>query len=173
MCIIICLLFAGWLHLQPKFRQVYHGFKNNESFKPSFIWIMGLDSLAWTGHLVHVAIPASRGVHIGWVIFNNSTTSCWFSTVYTGNWTAYAENQIVLTHVYGTSEGAGTAILTFLGGFHPQTQSLWLSDIAHHQLAISLFSLLQVTCIEQTSVSDNERDLDAHRPPGGRLRRSC
>jgi hypothetical protein len=39
-------------------------------------------------------------------------------------------------HVYGTSEGAGTAILTFLGGFHPQTQALYLSDIAHHQLAI-------------------------------------
>jgi hypothetical protein len=33
-------------------------------------------------------------------------------------------------HVYGTSEGAGTAILTFLGGFHPQTQALYLSDIA-------------------------------------------
>ena len=29
-----------------------------------------------------------------------------------------------------TTEGAGTAILTFLGGFHPQTQSLWLSDMA-------------------------------------------
>ena len=36
------------------------------------------------------------------------------------------------------AEGAGTAILTFLGGFHPQTQSLWLSDIAHHQLAIAV-----------------------------------
>ena len=51
-------------------------------------------------------------------------------------------------HVYGTSEGAGTAILTFLGGFHPQTQSLWLSDIAHHQLAIALYLLLQVICTE-------------------------
>jgi photosystem I P700 chlorophyll a apoprotein A2 len=38
----------------------------------------------------------------------------------------------IANHVYGTSEGAGTAILTFLGGFHPQTQALYLSDIAHH-----------------------------------------
>merc|ERR1711907_172957 len=30
-------------------------------------------------------------------------------------------------------KGSGTTILTFLGGFHPQTQSLWLTDIAHHR----------------------------------------
>jgi len=35
---------------------------------------------------------------------------------YTGNWTVYAENPDSASHVYGTSEGAGTAILTFLGG---------------------------------------------------------
>ena len=50
--------------------------------------------------------------------------------------------QIAPNHVYGTSEGAGTAILTFLGGFHPQTQSLWLSDIAHHQLAIAVVFII-------------------------------
>ena len=50
----------------------------------------------------------------------------------------YAANPDSAGHVYGTAEGAGTAILTFLGGFHPQTQSLWLSDIAHHQLAIAV-----------------------------------
>jgi photosystem I P700 chlorophyll a apoprotein A2 len=42
--------------------------------------------------------------------------------------------------VFGTSEGSGTAILTFLGGFHPQTEALWLTDIAHHHLAIGCSS---------------------------------
>ena len=42
----------------------------------------------------------------------------------------------------GTSEGAGSAILTFLGGFHPQTQSLWLTDIANHHLAIAIVFIL-------------------------------
>jgi hypothetical protein len=37
---------------------------------------------------------------------------------------------------------SGTAILTFLGGFHPQTQSLWLSDIAHHHLAIAVLFIV-------------------------------
>ena len=40
------------------------------------------------------------------------------------------------------AEGSGTAILTFLGGFHPQTQSLWLTDMAHHHLAIAVIFIL-------------------------------
>jgi len=61
------LLFAGWLHLQPKFRPSIAWFKNNESrLNHHLSGLLGVSSLAWTGHLVHVAIPASRGVHIGW-----------------------------------------------------------------------------------------------------------
>ena len=50
--------------------------------------------------------------------------------------------QIHATHIFGTSEGSGTAILTFLGGFHPQTQSLWLTDMAHHHLAIAVIFIV-------------------------------
>jgi len=45
-------------------------------------------------------------------------------------------------HVFGTAQGAGSAILTFLGGFHPQTQSLWLTDMAHHHLAIAVIFII-------------------------------
>ena len=56
------LLFAGWLHLQPKFNQALSWFKNNESrLNHHLSGLFGVSSLAWTGHLVHVAIPASRG----------------------------------------------------------------------------------------------------------------
>jgi photosystem I P700 chlorophyll a apoprotein A2 len=40
--------------------------------------------------------------------------------------------------MFTVHQRGGTAILTFLGGFHPQTQALYLSDIAHHQLAIAV-----------------------------------
>mmetsp|Transcript_1137 Transcript_1137/g.2511 ORF Transcript_1137/g.2511 Transcript_1137/m.2511 type:complete len:590 (-) Transcript_1137:6-1775(-) len=134
------LLFAGWLHLQPKFRPSLAWFKNNESrLNHHLSGLLGVSSLAWTGHIVHVAIPASRGVHVGWDNFLTTPPHpAGLTPFYTGNWTVYAENPDSATHVYGTSEGAGTAILTFLGGFHPQTQSLWLTDIAHHQLAIAV-----------------------------------
>jgi photosystem I P700 chlorophyll a apoprotein A2 len=61
---------------------------------------------------------------------------------FSGNWAAYAQSPDSTSHIFATSEGAGTAILTFLGGFHPQTQSLWLTDIAHHHLAIATVFIL-------------------------------
>jgi photosystem I P700 chlorophyll a apoprotein A2 len=51
-------LFAGWLHLQPKFRPSLSWFKNAESrLNHHLAGLFGVSSLAWTGHLVHVAIP--------------------------------------------------------------------------------------------------------------------
>mmetsp|Transcript_13050 Transcript_13050/g.42751 ORF Transcript_13050/g.42751 Transcript_13050/m.42751 type:complete len:732 (+) Transcript_13050:1350-3545(+) len=134
------LLFAGWLHLQPKFRPGIAWFKNNESrLNHHLSGLFGVSSLAWTGHLIHVAIPESRGEHIRW---NNFTSTLphpeGLKPFFTGNWGLYAENPDTAQHIFGTSEGAGTAILTFLGGFHPQTQSMWLTDIAHHHLAIAI-----------------------------------
>jgi photosystem I P700 chlorophyll a apoprotein A2 len=61
---------------------------------------------------------------------------------FTGNWAAYAENRFG-SHVFSSNKNSGTTILTFLGGFHPQTQSLWLSDIAHHHLAIAVLFIAE------------------------------
>jgi photosystem I P700 chlorophyll a apoprotein A2 len=167
------LLFAGWLHLQPKFRPSLSWFKNNESrLNHHLSGLMGVSSLAWTGHLVHVAIPASRGVHIGWDNFLTVPPHpAGLTPFFTGNWTVYAENPDSVNHVYGTSDGAGTAILTFLGGFHPQSQALWLSDIAHHQLAIAVVFIVAGHMYRTNfGIGHNMKEiLDAHRPPGGRL----
>jgi len=167
------LLFAGWLHLQPKFRPSLSWFKNNESrLNHHLSGLMGVSSLAWTGHLVHVAIPASRGVHVGWDNFLTTPPHpAGLTPFFSGNWTVYAENPDTAEHVYGTSKGAGTAILTFLGGFHPQTQSLWLSDIAHHQLAIAVVFIIAGHMYRTNfGIGHNMKEiLDAHRPPGGRL----
>ena len=167
------LLFAGWLHLQPKFRPSLSWFKNNESrLNHHLSGLAGVSSLAWTGHTVHVAIPASRGVHVGWDNFLTTPPHpAGLTPFFTGNWTVYAENPDSLEHVYGTAEGAGTAILTFLGGFHPQTQSLWLSDMAHHHLAIAVVFIVAGHMYRTNfGIGHNMKEiLDAHRPPGGRL----
>ena len=134
------LLFAGWLHLQPKFRPGLAWFKNNESrLNHHLSGLFGVSSLAWSGHLIHVAIPESRGQHIRWDNFTSTLPHPeGLTPFFTGNWGVYAENPDTAKHIFGTAEGAGTAILTFLGGFHPQTQSMWLTDIAHHHLAIAI-----------------------------------
>jgi photosystem I P700 chlorophyll a apoprotein A2 len=166
-------LFAGWLHLQPKFRPSLSWFKNAESrLNHHLAGLFGVSSLAWTGHLVHVAIPESRGQHVGWDNFLSTPPHpAGLAPFFTGNWGVYAQNPDTASHVFGTSQGAGTAILTFLGGFHPQTESLWLTDMAHHHLAIAVIFIIAGHMYRTNFGIGHsiKQILEAHRPPGGRL----
>ncbi|KAK2979150.1 hypothetical protein RJ640_029308 [Escallonia rubra] len=137
-------LIAGWLHLQPKWKPSVSWFKNAESrLNHHLSGLFGVSSLAWTGHLVHVAIPGSRGEYVRWNNFLDVLPHPQgLGPLFTGQWNLYAQNPDSSSHLFGTSQGAGTAILTLLGGFHPQTQSLWLTDMAHHHLAIAFIFLI-------------------------------
>jgi photosystem I P700 chlorophyll a apoprotein A2 len=167
------MLFAGWLHLQPKFRPSLSWFKNAESrLNHHLAGLFGVSSLAWAGHLIHVAIPESRGQHVGWDNFLSVPPHpAGLTPFFTGNWGVYAQNPDTAGHIFGTSTGAGTAILTFLGGFHPQTEAMWLTDIAHHHLAIAvLFIVAGHMYRTQFGIGHSMKEImDAHRPPGGRL----
>ncbi|PSB11546.1 photosystem I core protein PsaB [Pleurocapsa sp. CCALA 161] len=166
-------LFAGWLHLQPKFRPSLAWFKNAESrLNHHLAGLFGVSSLAWTGHLVHVAIPESRGQHVGWDNFLSTPPHpAGLGPFFSLNWGVYAQNPDTAGHVFGTSEGAGTAILTFLGGFHPQTESLWLTDIAHHHLAIAVIFIIAGHMYRTNfGIGHSIREiLDTHKPPQGGL----
>ncbi|CAN2060774.1 unnamed protein product [Malus fusca] len=93
--------------------------------------------------------------------------------LFTGQWNLYAQNPDSSSHLFGTSQGAGTAILTLLGGFHPQTQSLWLTDMAHHHLAIAFVFLIAGHMYRTNfGIGHSIKNLlEAHIPPGGRLGR--
>jgi hypothetical protein len=82
--------------------------------------IIGFLSIAWCGHLVHVAIPISRGINVYWSITFPSDKGLY--PFYTGNWVLYS-------HIT-------QAILTFNGGLKSNTISLYLTDIAHLSLAL-------------------------------------
>jgi photosystem I P700 chlorophyll a apoprotein A2 len=164
-------LFAGWLHLQPKFRPSLAWFKNAESRLNHHLAVLfGFSSIAWAGHLVHVAIPESRGQHVGWDNFLSTMPHpAGLMPFFTGNWGVYSQNPDTLNQVFGTAEGSGTAILTFLGGFHPQTEALWLTDIAHHHLAIGcIFVIAGHMYRTNFGIGHSIREiLDAHNPPKG------
>jgi photosystem I P700 chlorophyll a apoprotein A2 len=166
-------LFAGWLHLQPKFRPSLSWFKNAESrLNHHLAGLFGVSSLAWTGHLVHVAIPESRGQHVGWDNFLSTLPHpAGLGPFFSLNWGVYAQNPDTANHVFGTSEGAGTAILTFLGGFHPQTESLWLTDMAHHHLAIAVIFIIAGHMYRTNfGIGHSIKEiLNAHKPPSGAL----
>lgn len=166
-------LFAGWLHLQPKFRPSLAWFKNAESrLNHHLAGLFGVSSLAWAGHLIHVAIPESRGQHVGW---NNFLTTmphpAGLGPFFTGNWSVYSQNPDTANHVFGTAQGSGSAILTFLGGFHHQTESLWLTDMAHHHLAIAVIFIVAGHMYRTNfGIGHSIKDiLNAHIPPNGGL----
>ena len=167
------LLYAGWLHLQPKFRPSLSWFKNNESrLNHHLSGLFGFSSIAWTGHLVHVAIPASRGVRVGWDNFLTTLPyPAGLQPFFSGNWGVYAQNPDTSEHLFNTTNGAGTAILTFIGGFHPQTQSMWLTDIAHHHLAIGVIFVFAGHMYRTNfGIGHNLKEiLEAHREPENRL----
>jgi photosystem I P700 chlorophyll a apoprotein A2 len=166
-------LFAGWLHLQPKFKPSLAWFKNNESrLNHHLAGLFGVSSLAWAGHLVHVAIPEARGQHVGWDNFlSTKPHPAGLEPFLKGQWAVYADSPDSVNHIFNTSEGAGKAILTFLGGFHPQTKSLWLTDIAHHHLAIAVIFIIAGHMYRTNwSIGHSLKEiLDAHRAPSGRL----
>jgi photosystem I P700 chlorophyll a apoprotein A2 len=166
-------LFAGWLHLQPKFRPSLSWFKNAESrLNHHLAGLFGVSSLAWTGHMVHVAIPESRGIHVGWDNFLSvKPHPAGLAPFFTGNWGVYAADPDTAGHVFGSATGAGTAILTFLGGFHPQTESLWLTDIAHHHLAIAVIFIIAGHMYRTNfGIGHSIKEiLAAHKPPKGGL----
>jgi len=60
---------------------------------------------------------------------------------FTGDWVLRCQPGYGWAYVRYSS-GRVVVILTFLGGFHPQTQSLWLTDMAHHHLAIAVIFII-------------------------------
>ena len=69
-------LFAGWFICNQTFNLLLSWFKNAESrLNHHLSGLFGVSSLAWTGHLVHVAIPESRGQHVGWDNFLTTATT--------------------------------------------------------------------------------------------------
>jgi photosystem I P700 chlorophyll a apoprotein A2 len=107
---------------------------------------------------------------VGWDNFLSvSPHPAGLAPFFTGNWGVYAQNPDTANQVFGTATGSGTAILTFLGGFHPQTEALWLTDIAHHHLAIGcLFVIAGHMYRTNFGIGHSIREiLEAHNPPKG------
>ncbi|GMP29889.1 hypothetical protein CsSME_00004812 [Camellia sinensis var. sinensis] len=103
--------------------------------------LLGLGSLSWAGHQVHVSLPINQFLNAGVdpkeiplpheFILNRDLLAQLYPSFaegatpfFTLNWSKYAE------------------FLTFRGGLDPVTGGLWLTDIAHHHLAIAILFLI-------------------------------
>ena len=98
-------LIASWLHLQPKWKPSVSWFKNAESrLNHHLSGLFGVSSLAWIGHLVHVAIPGSRGEYVRWNNFLDVLPyPQGLEPLLTGQFNLYAQNPNSSSHLFGTS----------------------------------------------------------------------
>jgi len=134
-------LFAGWFHYHKRAPKL-EWFQNVESMLNHHLAVLlGCGSLGWTGHLIHVSNPINKLLDAGVALkdvplphefilnkdllielfpsFQNGLTPFW-----TLNWGQYAD------------------FLTFKGGLNPITGGLWMTDIAHHHLAIAVLFIV-------------------------------
>merc|ERR1712238_257962 len=103
--------------------------------------LLGLGCLSWSGHQIHIALPINKLLDAGVspqeiplpheFLINRELMSQLYPSFSKG-----------LAPFFGGNWGEYSDFLTFKGGLNPVTGGLWLSDIAHHHLALSVLFII-------------------------------
>nr|ASQ40319.1 photosystem I P700 chlorophyll a apoprotein A1 [Cyanoptyche gloeocystis] len=135
------MLFAGWFHYH-KAAPKLEWFQNAESMMNHHLaGLIGLGSLGWAGHQIHVSLPINKLLDAGVsaqeiplpheFILNKAlmaelypSFSKGLTPFFTLNWSEYSD------------------FLTFKGGLNPVTGGLWLTDTVHHHVAIAVLFII-------------------------------
>jgi len=137
----ILMVFAGWFHYH-KAAPKLEWFQNVESMMNHHLaGLLGLGCLGWSGHQIHIALPINKLLDAGvspqeiplpheFMVNRNLMSELYPSfskgilPFFTLNWNEYSD------------------FLTFKGGVNPVNGGLWLSDVAHHHLALSVLFIV-------------------------------
>ena len=122
---------------------------------------LGTASVAWSGHLVHVALPASRGQSTDWSnLLHQLPHPAGLKPFVTLDWGLYSTNVDQWNHVFGLADASvGTSVLSFLGTRMPSSDSLWLTDVAHHHLALGVVCLFLGNTVRSFSINRDQYGL--------------
>jgi len=160
------MLFAGWFHYH-KAAPKLEWFQNAESMLNHHLsGLLGLGCLSWAGHQIHVSLPINKLLDAGvapqeiplpheFVVNRDLMAQLYPSfskglvPFFTLNWSEYSD------------------FLTFKGGLNPVTGGLWLSDTAHHHLALAvLFIVAGHMYRTNWGIGHNMKELlEAHKGP--------
>ena len=134
------MLFAGWFHYHKKAPKL-EWFQNVESMLNHHVaGILGLGCLSWAGHLIHVSLPVNKLLDAGVAIKDIPLPHEFFDASKMAElYPSFAKGIIPF---FTLDWGAYSEFLTFNGGLNPQTGSLWLTDIAHHHLAVAVLFII-------------------------------
>ncbi|MEM9213015.1 MAG: photosystem I core protein PsaA [Cyanobacteria bacterium P01_F01_bin.150] len=135
------MLFAGWFHYHKRAPKL-EWFQNTESMLNHHLaGLLGLGSLSWAGHQIHVSLPVNKLLDAG-VAPSDIPLPHEFllhRSLMADLYPSFAKG---LTPFFTLNWGVYSDFLTFKGGLNPTTGGLWLSDTAHHHLAIAVLFLI-------------------------------
>jgi photosystem I P700 chlorophyll a apoprotein A1 len=133
------MLFAGWFHYH-KAAPKLEWFQNVESMLNHHLaGLLGLGSLAWSGHQIHIALPINKLIDAG-VSPQEIPLPHEFLTNHELMNQLYPSFKQGLVPFFTLEWSEYSDFLTFKSGLNPVTGGLMVkSDIAHHHLAISSF----------------------------------
>jgi photosystem I P700 chlorophyll a apoprotein A1 len=135
------MIFAGWFHYH-KAAPKLEWFQNAESMLNHHLsGLLGLGCLSWAGHQIHISLPINKLLDAGVApqeiplphefLVNRDLMAQLYPSFskgvvpfFTLNWSEYSD------------------FLTFKGGLNPVTGGLWLSDTAHHHLALAVLFII-------------------------------
>jgi len=131
------MMFAGWFHYH-KAAPKLEWFQNAESMMNHHLsGLLGLGCLSWSGHQIHIAAPINKLLDAGIApqeiplphefIMNRELMAQLYPSFENG-----------LSNFFGFNWAAYSDFLTFKGGLNPVTGGLWITDIAHHHLALAV-----------------------------------
>lgn len=135
------MLFAGWFHYHKRAPKL-EWFQNWEAMMNHHLaGLLGLGCLGWAGHQIHVALPVNKLLDAGVAtkdiplphefILNTSLMAELYPSFAKG-----------LVPFFTLQWGQYSDFLTFKGGLNPVTGGLWLSDTAHHHLALAVLFIV-------------------------------
>jgi len=135
------MLFAGWFHYHKSAPKL-EWFQNVESMLNHHLaGLLGLGSLAWSGHQIHIALPINKLLDAG-VSAQEIPLPHEFLVNHELMNQLYPSFQKGLLPFFTLAWGEYSDFLTFKSGLNPVTGGLWLSDTAHHHLAIACLFII-------------------------------
>ncbi|PSB06883.1 photosystem I core protein PsaA, partial [Pleurocapsa sp. CCALA 161] len=134
------MIFAGWFHYHVRAPKL-EWFQNVESMMNHHLaGLLGLGSLGWAGHQIHVSLPINKLLDAGVApadipLPHEFIDASRMAELYP----SFAEG---LRPFFTLNWGVYSDFLTFKGGLNPVTGGLWLSDTAHHHLALAVVLII-------------------------------
>ncbi|MGG6237592.1 photosystem I core protein PsaA [Nodosilinea sp. AN01ver1] len=148
------MLFAGWFHYHKRAPKL-EWFQNVESMMNHHLaGLLGLGCLGYAGQQIHVSLPinacmdaidAGRPLTLGGRVIDSvgaiPLPHEWIlnKALMADLYPSFAEG---LKPFFTLNWGVYADFLTFKGGLNPVTGGLWLSDTAHHHLALAVLFIV-------------------------------